>query len=302
MGFWLFPLSMRRPPRPGPAGRGLVPVHWGLLALVAGAHAAGIGLLAGADAPAPRETSRRAAETMITARLVAPPAADPGKALPAAHPAPELDPPGHPAAEITPAPTAAAGTAPPPRSGPALVPAPKPAAARKRREPPATAARSTPTVTPPAAPAEPAVPQSVTAEPRPSPPPAAALARTPTIVPDVAPAAGGARSAGSGATPGGDGEPTTIAAHYDADYLANPAPAYPAASRRLGEQGTVLLRVQVMRNGRPQAIEVLAGSGSPRLDRAATEAVRRWRFVPATQQGRPVDSWLRVPIVFRLED
>ena len=36
--------------------------------------------------------------------------------------------------------------------------------------------------------------------------------------------------------------------------------------------------------------------------RAAAEAVRRWHFVPATQHGAPVDSWLRVPIVFRLED
>ena len=132
---------------------------------------------------------------------------------------------------------------------------------------------------------------------------ASAVASMPATVPDAAAAAGDSTGTGSGATTtADDSEAMTTAAHYDADYLDNPAPAYPAASRRLGEQGTVLLRVRVMHDGRPQAIEVLAGSGSPRLDRAAAEAVRRWRFVPATQHGAPVDSWLRVPIVFRLED
>jgi len=88
---------------------------------------------------------------------------------------------------------------------------------------------------------------------------------------------------------------------YSADYLHNPAPAYPPVARRLGEQGRVLLRVLVTADGRPGEVEVRTSSGSPRLDAAALETVRRWRFVPARQGDRPLAAWVLVPISFRLE-
>lgn len=70
-------------------------------------------------------------------------------------------------------------------------------------------------------------------------------------------------------------------ARFDADYLQNPAPAYPALSRRMGEEGKVVLRVFVGPDGRPGQINVNTGSGSPRLDQAALDAVWRWKFVAA---------------------
>jgi protein TonB len=88
---------------------------------------------------------------------------------------------------------------------------------------------------------------------------------------------------------------------YQAAYLSNPAPRYPDAARRSGEQGTVKLRVQVARDGVASRVAVEKSSGSPHLDAAALEAVKAWRFAPARQGGNAVESWMLVPIVFRLD-
>jgi protein TonB len=88
---------------------------------------------------------------------------------------------------------------------------------------------------------------------------------------------------------------------FDADYLDNPAPSYPSLSRRAGEAGSVLLQVHVSAEGRAQEVSVSRSSGFPRLDAAALQAVRRWRFVPAQQAGRAVDGWVLVPINFSLK-
>jgi protein TonB len=92
------------------------------------------------------------------------------------------------------------------------------------------------------------------------------------------------------------------AAHADADYLANPQPAYPPISRRLGEEGRVVLRVQVGVDGLVMAVEVAQSCGFPRLDASAKSAVEHWRFVPAQRGGAAVESWLSVSIVFSLRD
>jgi len=91
------------------------------------------------------------------------------------------------------------------------------------------------------------------------------------------------------------------AARFDADYLDNPKPIYPLASRRYGEQGKVLLRVYVSAAGLAEKIEVKVSSGYPRLDQAATDAVSRWRFVPARRGDQAVAAWVQVPINFQLE-
>lgn len=77
-------------------------------------------------------------------------------------------------------------------------------------------------------------------------------------------------------------------------------PAYPERARRRGEQGRVLLRVDVTPDGVPSAVTVAQSSGYSSLDAAAREAVRQWRFVPATRGGRPVAAVALLPILFRL--
>jgi protein TonB len=87
---------------------------------------------------------------------------------------------------------------------------------------------------------------------------------------------------------------------FDAAYLQNPAPAYPALSRRAGEQGKVLVRVVVRPDGVPEAVELRQSSGAVRLDEAALAAVRKWRFVPARRGDMPVTAAVIVPVVFSL--
>lgn len=91
------------------------------------------------------------------------------------------------------------------------------------------------------------------------------------------------------------------AARFDADYLRNPAPAYPLMSRRLGEQGSVLLLVRVGADGSAERVQVRQTSGFPRLDEAALAAVRNWRFVPARRGDEAVAADVLVPVAFRLD-
>lgn len=89
---------------------------------------------------------------------------------------------------------------------------------------------------------------------------------------------------------------------FDADYLDNPKPAYPAISRRLGEQGRVTLRVHVAADGSTSEVQLHTSSGSSRLDQSALDTVRRWKFVPAKRGPDPVAAWVLVPIAFTLKD
>ncbi len=94
--------------------------------------------------------------------------------------------------------------------------------------------------------------------------------------------------------------PKTVAPRFDAAYLSNPAPVYPPLSRRLGEEGKVVLRVHVEPDGQPSHVEVRTSSGFVRLDDAALGAVRRWRFVPAKRGDEAVAAWVLVPLNFTL--
>lgn len=94
--------------------------------------------------------------------------------------------------------------------------------------------------------------------------------------------------------------PTSLP-HLNADYLDNPAPAYPAESRQAGEQGKVLLRVLVNADGNVDQVTLRKTSGHPRLDDAAMETVKQWRFVPAQRASQAVSAWVVIPISFSLE-
>ena len=89
---------------------------------------------------------------------------------------------------------------------------------------------------------------------------------------------------------------------FDADYLDNPKPPYPAISRRLSEQGRVVLRVHVDADGRPAEVQLHVSSGSSRLDQSALDTVRRWKFAPAKLGKEPIAAWVLVPIAFTLKD
>ncbi len=148
---------------------------------------------------------------------------------------------------------------------------------------------------------------------RPKPPtkpevPAAAsrdLAPAPApTVPDPAPepdAAASDQSSPTLATPAAEPSAAPVVPpHVDKSRHNNPAPVYPPASRRRGEEGTVLLELWVGADGSVSEVSIKRSSGFVRLDRAAREAVRRWRYIPARQGNRPIEYRYLQPITFGL--
>jgi protein TonB len=89
--------------------------------------------------------------------------------------------------------------------------------------------------------------------------------------------------------------------NQSAAYLNNPSPPYPAISKRLGEQGRVVVRVLIDDKGFPQQAELQATSGHTRLDQAAVNAVMSWRYVPGRKAGKAQSMWFNVPITFDLK-
>ncbi len=159
---------------------------------------------------------------------------------------------------------------------------------------------------PPLAPPAPAVPQTPVpavagpTEPAEQPRPlkSADLAAAPAALPSAP-----ARPATSEAGP-----PTQEAAPAPvqppsarAEHLHNPKPAYPPLSKRLGEQGRVVVRARIEVDGTASEAEVHTSSGYDRLDRAARQTVLHWRYVPGTRNGVPEAMWFNVPIQFVLE-
>jgi protein TonB len=92
-----------------------------------------------------------------------------------------------------------------------------------------------------------------------------------------------------------DTPPTSVAR-----VLRSEEPPYPAAARRLGEQGIVVVRVLVGADGHAQQVELAGPSGSTRLDEAALRSVRGWLFRPAEAGAAPIASWITLRVIFRL--
>ncbi|MDC7708120.1 energy transducer TonB [Vogesella indigofera] len=119
---------------------------------------------------------------------------------------------------------------------------------------------------------------------------------------NLAPAAVGAASppalANGNTATGGEktGESRAVRVRF------SPKPPYPALSRELGEEGVVLLRISVGVGGEFEQVQLLRSSGFVRLDRAARDGVRSWRFDAAWQAGQPVADSIDIPVRFRLDE
>jgi len=84
-------------------------------------------------------------------------------------------------------------------------------------------------------------------------------------------------------------------------YAENPKPVYPQEARRRGYEGEVLLRVEVLANGRVGRLEVKKSSGYEILDRSALSAVKQWKFIPANEGNGAIPCWVNIPIKFQLQ-
>jgi protein TonB len=155
------------------------------------------------------------------------------------------------------------------------------------------------------APAEPVAPPPVVAKPKPqskpkpAPPATSTASRTGERATPAAPPGGSTTGGGGGGSGGGPGGNGGGFASATPQYGTNPEPPYPIAARRLGLEGTVLLRVVVAPDGSPREVSVLHSSGHDVLDDSAATTVRtRWRFVPARRDGVPIEDSVQVPIRF----
>ncbi len=82
--------------------------------------------------------------------------------------------------------------------------------------------------------------------------------------------------------------------------LQNRAPVYPQMSRKKKEQGIVWLLLEVKADGTVGDISIKQSSGFSRLDQAARQAVKKWQFEPARQNGKAIDFWYEMPVNFSL--
>lgn len=166
-------------------------------------------------------------------------------------------------------PVAIPAPAPTPLPKPQPAPKPKPKAAAPKAVVPASAQPSTPVSSPPASTSSMPVAQE---------------AKT---------------SSSSGSAPVSEPAPA-IPATTGRFTAQNPAPTYPMQARRRRLEGKVVLSVQVDAQGQPQVVNVQRSSGHDALDAAAVEAVRRWRFEPASRNGQAESSWKTLPVDFKL--
>jgi protein TonB len=161
---------------------------------------------------------------------------------------------------------------------------------------------------------QPQVQRTPTVAPQPAAPPKPVLAlpesaapSQPTFTvspPTAAPPAPGAEPKVAAAPPSPPAparEPLATPPDFNAAYLRNAPPRYPLIARRNGVEGTVRLKVFVSRDGRAGQVQLDRSSGSSALDTAAVEAVKNWQFVPARRGDEIIESWVIVPLVFKLE-
>ena len=163
-------------------------------------------------------------------------------------------------------------------------PPPKPVAAKP--PPPKPIARPTPLAVPT---------PMVTPEPSPVAPVAVALTTPAPAEPTPA------VQAVASAPPTPPAPPRIDLPSKDADYLNNPPPAYPPLSKRLNEQGRVVIRARIELDGSASQVEVRSSSGFERLDQAALQAVKRWRYLPGKRGGVAEAMWFNIPINFVLD-
>ena len=85
-------------------------------------------------------------------------------------------------------------------------------------------------------------------------------------------------------------------------YLPDADAYYPSFSKRSGEQGTVVVRLIISETGEVEDVALLQSSSYPRLDRAAADIGKRYRFKPFLVNGSPQRISTNLLIKFNLKN
>ena len=147
----------------------------------------------------------------------------------------------------------------------------------------------------------------------PSTPPASSAPATASMTaatePSMSAAPAAAASAGTGAPARASGPVAASGPTRETGAITQTArpqggyqvrPSYPSSALREGKQGTTMLKVHVLIDGRVGEVVVQRSAGHPDLDQAAMDAVRRWRFDPARRGSEPVAMWVLLPVEFQI--
>ena len=95
--------------------------------------------------------------------------------------------------------------------------------------------------------------------------------------------------------------PVTLTTELSVSCPKLNAPAYPPISRRMGEEGKLMLRVELDEAGQVDSAEIIDSSGYPRLDGAAMAAVQSWECKPPLRDGQPARAIALQPFNFVLQ-
>jgi len=87
----------------------------------------------------------------------------------------------------------------------------------------------------------------------------------------------------------------------DAEPIINPAPRYPRRARERGEEGMVILDVEILSDGDVGTVSIYKSSGYSLLDQSALNAVKKWHFSPAQSNGNSLTVHRKIPIIFKLK-
>lgn len=96
--------------------------------------------------------------------------------------------------------------------------------------------------------------------------------------------------------------PVMVDAATDPRYAADLQPEYPAAMRRAGKEGQVVVKVLIGADGRVKDIQLVSSPDPAFFEATRRQALSRWRFKPATRDGIPYESWKTMRLGFRLTD
>jgi len=97
-------------------------------------------------------------------------------------------------------------------------------------------------------------------------------------------------------------DPVLIDARPDPRYMRDFQPDYPTNLQRLQLEGSVTVRVKIGPDGRVMAVQLVSATHDDFFKVTERQALRRWRFRPATRDGQPVESWREMTVHFRIED
>ena len=153
---------------------------------------------------------------------------------------------------------------------------------------------------PPPEPATPPPPPLEKPEPKPAPKPLPKAAPSERAVKAPEPEPAPPAETPAEPTPAALGPAPVVPPRAEAGQLSNPAPIYPSLSRRLREEGTVVLEILIKADGTVGEVKIKSSSGFKRLDETAAKAVSQWRYSPATQGDKKIDFWYEQPVEFYL--